>query len=492
MTVTAEERGAMSTASINDLPDSAFAYIEPGGTKDADGKTTPRTLRHYPVHDKAHAKNALGRAQAQINGGDADGKRIAQAAMPKIKAAARKFGIDVSGDRSAQRDPGWQQRRQRWAGSLVGQPARRSMKLGRGNIEVRARPDGTGGTKFEFRGYGATFGDSFEMWDKWGDPYEEEVEPGAFTQSLSRKDLDTPFLIGHNDAGLPLARTWETLKMGQDSRGLEALATMNGRRSDVQDLAIAVEDGNIDEMSIGFVTRGQRWTDDYEKRYMTDLDLHRGDVSVVALAANPATKGASMVALPAEVLSRDAAEEREGERQDLAAQAAGEALMMKGTALRLPMIDAALDQAQAIFARQDLSKMDPDMAQAVELVGSAGIHVDHILKHEGLPDPDNGAASNWSAAGPAAEARAIADTNMGNAPDYSPGPKAAPLLTCPQCGARLGVQKNKNAGGGDTLIRIDDAGIPTDEAPSSLMSLALEREALERRSRELQILTLAR
>ena len=59
---------------INDLPDAAFAYIENGGTKDADGKTTPRSLRYLPHHDKSvtsgtdddtvdlpHLKNALAR-----------------------------------------------------------------------------------------------------------------------------------------------------------------------------------------------------------------------------------------------------------------------------------------------------------------------------------------------------------------------------------------------------------------------------------------------
>src|SRR5258708_1305565 len=55
-------KAAMTSASINDLPDSAFAYIQPGGTKDAEGKTTPRSLRHFPVHDAAHVRDALGRA----------------------------------------------------------------------------------------------------------------------------------------------------------------------------------------------------------------------------------------------------------------------------------------------------------------------------------------------------------------------------------------------------------------------------------------------
>ena len=71
----------------NDLPDSAFAYIEPDGEKDSEGKTTPRSKRHFPIHDEAHARNALARA-SQSPFGDK--------ALPKIKAAAKKFGIEVS------------------------------------------------------------------------------------------------------------------------------------------------------------------------------------------------------------------------------------------------------------------------------------------------------------------------------------------------------------------------------------------------------------
>jgi HK97 family phage prohead protease len=84
----------LSSAAVNDLPDSAFAYIEPGGTKDASGKTTPRSLRHFPVHDKAHAANALSRAPQSPFG---------DKAMPKIRAAAKKFGVDVSSSNGASR-----------------------------------------------------------------------------------------------------------------------------------------------------------------------------------------------------------------------------------------------------------------------------------------------------------------------------------------------------------------------------------------------------
>ena len=70
-----EDLAEWDTKFINNLPDAAFAYIEPGGTKDEEGKTVPRSLRHFPHHnanvksgsendtvDKPHLRNALARA----------------------------------------------------------------------------------------------------------------------------------------------------------------------------------------------------------------------------------------------------------------------------------------------------------------------------------------------------------------------------------------------------------------------------------------------
>lgn len=89
-------KAELSTADVNDLPDSAFAYIEPGGEKDESGKTTPRSKRHFPVHDEAHTRNALSRAPQSPFG---------DKAMPKIKAAARHFGVEVAKAGGAE-DPG--------------------------------------------------------------------------------------------------------------------------------------------------------------------------------------------------------------------------------------------------------------------------------------------------------------------------------------------------------------------------------------------------
>jgi phage head maturation protease len=56
-----------STEFIDNLPDSSFLYIEEGGKKDGEGKTVPRSLRHFPVKDADgkpapdHVRNALAR-----------------------------------------------------------------------------------------------------------------------------------------------------------------------------------------------------------------------------------------------------------------------------------------------------------------------------------------------------------------------------------------------------------------------------------------------
>lgn len=84
------DKAKWSTAYVNSLPDSSFAYIEPGGKKDDQGKTTPRSLRHFPYKDKQgnvdlpHLRNALSRAPQSPFG---------PKAMPKLKAAAKRAGV---------------------------------------------------------------------------------------------------------------------------------------------------------------------------------------------------------------------------------------------------------------------------------------------------------------------------------------------------------------------------------------------------------------
>ncbi len=79
-----------TSAYINNLKDECFAYIESGGEKDSEGKTKPRSLRHFPYKDASgkvdlpHLRNALARAPQSPFG---------PKAMPKLKAAARAAGV---------------------------------------------------------------------------------------------------------------------------------------------------------------------------------------------------------------------------------------------------------------------------------------------------------------------------------------------------------------------------------------------------------------
>ena len=76
---------AVLTSSARDtLPDSAFAYIEPGHPK-VNGRT-PGKYRHFPVHDAAHVRNALARI--------AQGARFGSEAKPGVLAAAKRYGVE--------------------------------------------------------------------------------------------------------------------------------------------------------------------------------------------------------------------------------------------------------------------------------------------------------------------------------------------------------------------------------------------------------------
>jgi HK97 family phage prohead protease len=90
-------RDTWTTAYVNDLPDSAFLLIGPGGHKDADGKTLPRSLRYFPVRnaagdvDEPHVANAL----ARIPQASTLSASQRENAMAKAKALAK--GTNVSG-----------------------------------------------------------------------------------------------------------------------------------------------------------------------------------------------------------------------------------------------------------------------------------------------------------------------------------------------------------------------------------------------------------
>ena len=102
-----DEKAVWSTAFINKLPDAAFAWIQPGGKKDEDGKTVPRSLRHLPHHtadvksstendsvDLPHLRAALARAN-----------QIPQAGRATARAHLQKHAKVLLGGAGKSADP---------------------------------------------------------------------------------------------------------------------------------------------------------------------------------------------------------------------------------------------------------------------------------------------------------------------------------------------------------------------------------------------------
>lgn len=217
---------------------------------------------------------------------------VKEADLPELNSAARRPGVSVrAGGPSALL-------RERRDGMLRARE-RRTQAVPRSQFEFRAKPDGTGGTAYSFRGYAATFEAPFEMWDWWGEQYFEILSAGACNRTLAN-GADVQFLIGHDESSIPLARTKSgTMTLSADSTGLEVVVpSLDGRSPIVQSLASAMERGDMDEMSIGFIAVQQQWSPDYMERRINEINLNRGDVSVVCWAANPAANGASLEAVP--------------------------------------------------------------------------------------------------------------------------------------------------------------------------------------------------
>ncbi len=86
------------TQYINDLPDSCFAYVAPGGEKDEGGKTVPRSLRSLPYRkadgavDLPHLRNALARLEQTDLSPEAKAK-----AKATLEEAAAKAGVGEAG-----------------------------------------------------------------------------------------------------------------------------------------------------------------------------------------------------------------------------------------------------------------------------------------------------------------------------------------------------------------------------------------------------------
>ncbi|MEA5454479.1 HK97 family phage prohead protease [Sinomonas sp. JGH33] len=201
--------------------------------------------------------------------------------MNMLEAAQKRAqGVRASADRPSQRR----------CTEAPGSGPRVAVRMQR--IELREAGDAGGGLGFS--GYASVTGVGYEMWDMFG-PYTEVVSAGAFGPSLARADLDVPLVIQH-DGIRRIARTTNgTLLLAEDDHGLSVDApSLDPDDVDVQYIVPKLRSGLIDEMSFMFRITAGEWSPDWTEFHVNEVDIHRGDVSIVSYGANPATAGSGL------------------------------------------------------------------------------------------------------------------------------------------------------------------------------------------------------
>lgn len=225
----------------------------------------------------------------------------------------------------------------------------------RDEFELRAKPDGTGGTRLLFTGYASVSDTPYAMADWYGD-YSEIVRSGAFTKTLS-ENPDVVFCLNHDWNAAPMARTKAgTLRLSEDSTGLPVEADLDGARSDVYQVQSCMDAGELDAMSFAFYVVRQLWSPDYDQRDIIELDLNGGDTSIVTHPANPFTTGTTALRkqaglalarsrVPALIVERARIEKRAGATLSAATTATLQEVLDLVAAA-----DVAVDSAQEILS----------------------------------------------------------------------------------------------------------------------------------------------
>src|SRR6266540_967167 len=174
MAVRAE--GEIGGTPISDLPDSSFACIDAGGKKDEDGKTTPRSLRHYPHHDAkgkvdpVHLANARARVKQKGTTSCGYNHLFNDHSLPSDEASAQ---------------PGGEARMT----LKTLPPARLPFPVTRAvGAKVEARYDD--GAMPTMTGHFSTFGDWYEV-DSWIEGhFLESIRPDAFDKTIRKSNDD--------------------------------------------------------------------------------------------------------------------------------------------------------------------------------------------------------------------------------------------------------------------------------------------------------------
>lgn len=314
----------LSTQSINDLPDSDFAFIESGGTKDSSGKTIPRSKRHFPIHDSAHVRNALSRI--------GQGAQFGDQALPKVKAAAKKFGIDAGDDSP----------RSYSEGASMTAVERRFTTM---TVELRTSPDGTqpriGGYAAKFDTRSRNLGGFIEVVKS---PFFDRSKGNNWPDVLCRYNHDDNQLLGTTGAG--------TLALRTDNIGLDYEVTPPKAAAYLLEL---VQRRDVQKSSFAFRTSpgGEDWGLDPDTGYPM-RSLTAGGILVDVAPVNTPAYVDTSTALRALSESNGSEQVLEMRRLGIGPEAALRSLALRVSAEFGDVLELAeADELRKFFARTD-------------------------------------------------------------------------------------------------------------------------------------------
>jgi len=141
-----------------------------------------------------------------------------------------------------------------------------------------------------FSGVASVTERGYEMHDMFGS-YTEVVDAAAFDKTLAFDGLDVPLVLGHDQMRRIARTTNGSLRLSVGEDGLTVDADLDPRDADVNYIAPKLDAGLIDEMSFAFRIESGTWSPDYTEYRIHEVDMHRGDVSIVGWGANPHTSG---------------------------------------------------------------------------------------------------------------------------------------------------------------------------------------------------------
>lgn len=118
--------------------------------------------------------------------------------------------------------------------------------------------------------------------------FREQVQPGAFKQTVKEDDIralfnhDPNYVLGRNRSG--------TLLLSEDNLGLATEITVPDTQW-ARDLLVTVERGDVSQMSFGFMTLEDRWerVEGLDGELRTLIRVRLLDVSPVTFPAYPQT-----------------------------------------------------------------------------------------------------------------------------------------------------------------------------------------------------------